>query len=346
MPPRSRALMLIALGIALAGFAREPLHEPVLKENFPDPHIIKVGDRYIAYSTTTARRNVPVAVSSDLVQWSRLTDPAKPKQLYDAMPTLPAWAGTGFTWAPEVLPVDGGYRLYFSAPHRTLKVQCIGVAASTDPLGPFVPQGSEPLVCQPELGGTIDAHPFRDRDGQLYMYYKNDGNNPRFLKPAQIWAQRMAADGLRVTGPAVPLVSNDTHWEWRVVEAPTMVRHDGGYALFFAANHFGWEADQRLSNYGTGYANCRGPMGPCQDADTKPWLGSYFDRARGCLSGPGHGAVVHSGDQLYFAFHAWAASAGCRKLRDERYLYVAPLRFEASKPVIGPSLRARAGEAG
>jgi hypothetical protein len=217
---RSKALLLAAVAFGAAAFARAPLHQPVLTENFPDPHIIKVGDRYIAYSTTTARKNVPVALSRDLVQWRRLTDPKNKGQLYDAMPTLPAWAGTGFTWAPEVLPIEGGYRLYFSAPHKKRDVQCVGVATSSDPLGPFRPHGAEPIVCQPELGGTIDAHPFRDTDGKLYLYYKNDGNNPRFLKPSQIWVQRMAADGLSVSGPAVPLVKNDTHWEWRVVEAP------------------------------------------------------------------------------------------------------------------------------
>ena len=339
MTSRSKALLLAAVAFGAAAFARAPLHQPVLTENFPDPHIIKVGDRYIAYSTTTARKNVPVALSRDLVQWRRLTDPKNKGQLYDAMPTLPAWAGTGFTWAPEVLPVEGGYRLYFSAPHKKRDVQCVGVATSSDPLGPFRPHGAEPIVCQPELGGTIDAHPFRDTDGKLYLYYKNDGNNPRFLKPSQIWVQRMAADGLSVSGPAVPLVKNDTHWEWRVVEAPAMVRHERGYTLFFAANHFGWEADQRLSNYGTGYANCAGPMGPCRDADTKPWLGSYNDRTRGCLSGPGHAGVLEAGGKRYLAFHAWAATAGCRKADNERYLYVAPLRFENGRPVLGPSLR-------
>lgn len=339
MPPRFKASLLAALALPLAGFAREPLHVPVLRDNFPDPHIIQAGDRYIAYSTTTAKKNVPVAVSTDLVRWQRLMDPAKPRQLYDAMPALPAWAGTGFTWAPEVIQVQDGYRLYFSAPYRKLDVQCVGVATSTDPLGPFVPHGAEPLVCQPELGGTIDASAFRDADGQLYLHYKNDGNNPRFLKPAVIWAQRMTADGLRVTGTAAPLVRNDAHWEWRVVEAPAMVRHGSGYTLFFAANHFGWENDQRLSNYGTGYATCQGPMGPCRDADTKPWLGSYNERERGCLSGPGHAMVFQSSGQHYLAFHAWAATAGCRKLKEERFLYIAPLRFDGGKPVLGPSLR-------
>ena len=39
------------------------------------------------------------------------------------------------------------------------------------------------------------------------------------------------------------------------------------------------------------------------------------------------------------AFHAWAATSGCRKAADERYLYVAPLFWKDGKPQLGPSLR-------
>jgi hypothetical protein len=119
-----------------------------------------------------------------------------------------------------------------------------------------------------------------------------------------------------------------------------MVRHGQGYTLFFSANHFGWEADQRLSNYGTGYAQCRGPMGPCTDAAENPWLRSFNEpRRAGCLSGPGHPAVFSAGGRQFMAFHAWAANSGCRKAADERFLYIAPLMWKDGKPVLAPSLR-------
>ena len=330
------------LGAKGVSAQHEPLFVPVLKENFPDPFILPVGKHFLAYSTTSAGRNVPMAVSTDLVRWQMVKDEQNPKRLYDAMPTLPSWAKSGFTWAPEVLAVTGGYALYFSAPHKKLDVQCVGVATSADPIGPFVSRGSEPLVCQPTLGGTIDAHAFRDTDGQLYFYYKNDGNNPKFLKPSQIWVQRLSADGMMLTGEAKPILKNDQHWEWRVVESPAMVRHAGGYTMFFSANHFGWEADQRLSNYGTGYARCEGPMGPCTDAAENPWLRSYFTSELGCLSGPGHPTIFQAGTRSFIAFHAWAANSGCRPAKSERYLYVAPLGFEGAKPFIGRGLRPKA----
>ena len=310
---------------------------PVYRTDFPDPHVVRRGAELIAYSTNSEGVNLPMATSRDLVTWTAAADAAgKPK---DGMPVLASWVQGGKTWAPEVMKIGDKWMLYYTAAHKKRGVQCVGVAVAAEPLGPFRDDAAEPMVCQYDGGGTIDAHPFRDADGQLYLYYKNDGNNPKVLKTSQIWVRKMSADGLRLEGAEVPLVRNDVHWEWRVVEAPTMVRHDDGYTLFFSANHFGWEADQRLSNYGTGYASCKGPMGPCTDAKGNPWLHSFNDRNAGCISGPGHPAVFDAGGRTFMAFHGWSATAGCRKMGDKRFLYVAPLSWKDGKPQVGMSLR-------
>jgi beta-xylosidase len=335
-----RAATALAGSLAAAAVAA-PVHSPVLSHDFADPFVVEHKGEYIAYATNRGI-NLPMASSRDLVTWRFVTDPARPEKQLDGMPRLAGWVKEGRTWAPEVIEAGGQWLLYYTAHHARKDRQCVGVARAAAPTGPFHDLSAEPLVCQDDLGGTIDAHPFRDTDGQLYLYYKNDGNNPRVLKPSRIWAQRLSSDGLRLTGEAVPLVRNDKHWEWRVVEAPAMVRRpDGGYTLFFSANHFGWEADQRFSNYAIGYAQCEGPMGPCTDAPENPILYSYMSRSAGCLSGPGHPAVLNTRGRSFIAFHAWSATAGCRKAKDERYLYVAPLSWKGGKPVIGASLRAR-----
>ncbi len=336
------AAALLAPAAAQSLMPSPPRHVPVLRENFPDPFVLNVGGQFIAYSTNHANRNLPVAASRDLVRWRMLGEPKNPAQLRDAFPTLPRWAQAGFTWAPEVLALGDRYLLYFTARHRASGRQCVGVAEAKNPLGPFRSSAPEPLVCQLDEGGTIDASPFRDRDGELYFYYKNDGNNPAVAKPTFIYGQRLSADGLRLEGAPVRLLRNDTHWEWRVVEAPAMVRGSGpggGYAMFFSGNHFGWEADQRLSNYSIGYATCRGPLGPCQDAAENPILHAYND-ARGCLSGPGHANVFEAGGRPFVAFHAWDSKGDCRKGEHARHLYVAPLVERGGKWAIGPSLRA------
>lgn len=325
----------VASGLPAAERAPPPF-VPVYRTNFPDPFILPHGGKYLAYATNAERlqANVQMAVSDDLVTWAPLKTGDR---LHDAMPVLPAWAERGWTWAPEVMRLGARYLLFFTAREQASGRQCTGVAESRDPLGPFTSTATTPLVCQRELGGTIDASPFRDADGSLYLYYKADAN--AVGKPTEIFVQRLTPDGLALTGPAVPLLRNDKPWEAHVVESPTMVRHGSAYVLFFSANHFGWEPNQRLSPYAMGFARCAGPMGPCTDAPENPVLHSYADPRAGCLSGPGHQAVFDVRDRSFIVFHAHAASSGCRNLNKGRYMYVAPLLWDGDTPQIAPSLR-------
>ncbi|WP_426168683.1 glycoside hydrolase family 43 protein [Sandarakinorhabdus sp. DWP1-3-1] len=297
---------------------------PVIRADFPDPFLLAVGSRTLAFATNHGDTNVQVAISADLKDWRRLPD---------ALPTLPKWARRGFTWAPEVIAVADGYVLYFTARDAASGLQCIGAATARDPRGPYAPHGAAPLVCDTARGGSIDPSPFRDADGRLYLYVKNDGNHPRFNLPTEIIAQPLTADGLALTGAPVALVRNDAAWEGRVVEAPTMIRHDDAYVLLFSANDYGWPRGAALSPYAIGWAPCAGPMGPCRDAPANPLLASR-DAAAGCLSGPGHAAVLQRPGGDVIAFHAWSATARCRPDREARFLHVWPLRWNGDVPVV------------
>lgn len=313
---------------------------PVFETNFPDPFILPHGGEFLAYATNPegAAVNVPMARSPDLANWDFMRDGDR---LHDAMPELPQWAREGWTWAPEVIRHKDRYLLYFTAKERGTGLQCVGVAEAGDPRGPFTSAATEPLVCQREIGGTIDPAVFRDADGQLYIYYKNDGNHPDFARKTEIFGQKLSEDGLALEGQPVPLLVNDQPWEEHVIESPTMVRRGDRYVMFFSANHFGWEPHQRLSPYAMGYARCEGPLGPCVDAPENPILYSYNDRKAGCLSGPGHQAVFEVAGRQFIVFHAHAARGGCRNANRGRYMYVAPLLWEDGKPRIGVSLRPR-----
>lgn len=318
------------------GASAEPSFVPVFKEDFPDAFVLPHGSEFVAYSTNDGP-NVPIAMSSDLIHWNFVGDPVTGKQR-DALPTLGSWAKPGFTWAPEVLQVGNKYMLYYTASDRRKDAQCIGVAVASDPFGPFLDSHPDPIVCQTNLGGSIDPDAFRDSDGKLYLYFKNDGN--RVHQRTSLWGQPLSPDGTEVNGQPVQLLSDDQVWEDRVVEAPTMIRSPAGYELFFSGGFFGWRPDEGgLSPYAMGYARCTGPLGPCTAAPENPILHSFNDREAGCLSGPGHQSVFTVGTRSFISFHAWAATSGCRKAEDRRYLYVAPLFWKDGKPVIGPSLR-------
>jgi beta-xylosidase len=329
------ATLLLALPGA-ASAADEARFVPVFKTNFPDPHVIRHGGEYLAYATN-AGVNLPMAISPDLVTWSAVMDPANPKKRLDGMPVLAPWVKPGFTWAPEVLEVGGRWLLYYTANHRKKDVQCIGLAVADNPRGPFRDSAAEPFVCQFDLGGTIDANPFRDSDGKLYLYFKSDGN--RVGKGTAIWGQRLSDDGRSVAGAPVALLRDDQKWEMKLVEAPAMVRAPSGLQLFYSAAFFGWDEKSRLSPYATGYAACSGPLGPCTDAPENPILYSFMDKQAGCLSGPGHPSIFQVGQHKVIAFHAWSATPGCRKDKDERWLYIAPILWKDGKPHIARSLR-------
>ena len=308
-------------------------YPPVFRADFPDPFILEHEGRYLAYATNTGGANVQMASSTNLASWQILWDERTPSRLHDAMPVLPSWAKAGFTWAPEVLRTPGGFVLYFTARHAASGLQCIGAASSHDPRGPFTSQAAEPLVCQYELGGTIDASPFRAPDEQLYLYFKNDGNNPGFNKPTELFAQRLSPDGLSLVGNPVSLSRNDKPWEGRVVEAPTMVAREGSYVLFFSANDYAWHDTQRVSSYALGYATCEGPLGPCVDAPNNPFLAST---SQPCLSGPGHQTVFRSEGRELLAFHSWAATAECRPAKRGRFMHLVQLSWQNGVPQIAP----------
>lgn len=342
VPGRVRQIATIMLGAAAIASSRGAIaqtsFEPVYRANFPDPFVMLDKGAFIAYATNNGI-NLPMATSKDLVNWSAIMNPANPGKRLDGMPVLATWVKEGATWAPEVYRIGATYLLYYTANNRKLDRQCIGVATASSASGPFRDPSATPLICQTELGGTIDANPFRDSDGKLFVYFKNDGN--RVGKVSQIWGQRLSDDGMSVIGQPVALVRDTKAWEQKLVEAPTMVIAPTGYQLFFSGGYFGWNDDQRISPYAMGYATCSTPLGPCTPSRDNPILNSFNDRKAGCISGPGHQSIFTVGQRSFIAFHGWSATKGCRKAEDKRFLYVAPISWKDGKPVIGVSLRPR-----
>lgn len=261
---------------------------PVHSADSPDPQAFLVGETWYLVHTNAGGANVPVLTSPDLVTWT----PAG-----DALPTLPAYADPGRTWAPEVIALaEDRYVMYPTVADRASGRQCIARAVASEPAGPYVDSAAGPLVCQADLGGSIDASPFRDTDGSLYLLWKNDGN--AIGQDTWLWAQRLTADGLGLTGEPVRLLKQTEPWEGRVVEGPFLWRQDGRLYLFYAANAYD------TADYTEGYAVCDGPLGPCRKGPGNPVLAS-----KGAASGPGHASmIVHKG-RTWLLYHAWPKGA-------------------------------------
>ena len=275
---------------ARVGLAAVPSTGPVFARDFPDPDVITVGGAYWAYSTGSAGRNIQVIASPDLVRW---VGPI------DALPTLPAWAVAGMTWAPGVVQVAGGFVMYYTVHDGSSGRQCLSVATSTSPAGPFVDQSQGPFVCQLADGGSIDPSVFVAPDGRMYLVWKSDDN--AIGKPPVLWSQLLSANGLALVGSPSPLLTQTAAWQVPTIEGPAMFALNGRYYLFYGANLW------NTSSSGIGYAVCAGPSGPCTEQSLSgPWFGTY-----GSLVGPAGPAPFHDAfGGTHLAFHGWNGPVG------------------------------------
>lgn len=295
----------------------DPVHDvnPVLDDDFPDPDLLEVDGTYYAYATNGNLRNVRVASSTDLVEWTELDD---------AMPQLPSFVIPGKTWAPEVSEVQPGrFVLYYTATNYRPTLQCIGVAVADSPEGPFEPVGDGMLVCPEDEGGAIDASTFVDPvdpAGTRYLLWKNDGN----CCGLDTWLQiaPLTPDGTALAGPATKLVQQDLPWEGHLVEAPTLVERDGTYVLLYSANDYGGPA------YTIGYATASSVLGPYTKHPEPLFSTEMFD---GRYVGPGGQDVVVGPDgEDRLVFHSWYRENTYRAMN------VLPLTWQDGHPVVVP----------
>jgi beta-xylosidase len=269
----------------------------VYGRDFPDPSIVFVNGTYWAFSTGSAGTNLQVMSSTDLRAWSQPTDP---------LPKLPSWASPGLTWAPGVLQRGATFVLYYTVHDPLLGHQCISVATSTNPGGPFVDDSgsSGPLICQSADGGSIDPNPYVDpASGNVFLLWKSDDNSLGAGHPTHIWGQQLAADGLSLAPGTVPslLLTQSSYWQSPAIEGPTVVRSGGRYYLFYGANNY----DSPSS--GIGYATSTSLLGAFSNRSTfGPWLGT-----RGHAQGPqGPCVFTDSTGVTRMAFAAWSGTVG------------------------------------
>lgn len=258
---------------------------PVVNGDFADAAAIRFGDDLYAFSTNTADANIPA--------WRVHLNRVGADDLGDALPVLPAWAEPGFVWAPAAAKLSDGYVLYYSTRVAGTSMQCVSRATSATPAGPFVDDSAAPMVCQEDLGGTIDPSVVADLDGQRWLLFKNDGNCCGF--ETSIWSARLSEDGLEVIEPFHRLLAAEPGWEGNLIEGPSMLVDDHAAYLFYSAN--AWDS----VNYAIGVARCDSPAGPCaRITDGEPWLSSTrFAR------GPGGQEFFDALGSTWMIYHGW-----------------------------------------
>ena len=252
----------------------------VLPGDFPDPTVVKINDSYWATATTSNWAPAfPLLESKDLIHWELRGH---------VFPSLPAWADYYF-WAPEISYDNGKIYVYYSA-HKRGGNLCVGVASADNPEGPYTDHG--PLICQ--QAGSIDAWPMRDKDGKLYLIWKEDGNSRKL--PTPIWAAEMDEGRTKISEEKKELFRNDAAWEGNLVEGVSMIRQgDYFYAFYAGAGCCG-----RACSYRVGVARAKNLLGPWEKYPDNPVVAASEE-----WKCPGHGTPVVKDGEFYFLYHAY-----------------------------------------
>jgi glycosyl hydrolase family 43 len=274
-----------------------------------DPDLVRDGAVWRVFTTQTFWSTVPAWESKDMVTWTKTAD---------AMPTLPAWARAGQTWAPDVVELDGRWVLFFSALYGNTDLHCIGSAVASTAGGPYQPS-PDPIVCELDEGGSIDPMVFIDSDGDPTLLWKVDAN--AIGRASVLRSQPLSADGTELLSTPTDLLSYEPGWEYPLIEQPELVELDGVLHLFYAAGW--WNQD----TYQVGHAICETAAGPCTRTTTD---GGWITSAGG-VDGPGALSVAMTAEGPVGVYHAWLDGM-TRADGDFRSLVVEPFALGQDGP--------------
>jgi beta-xylosidase len=255
---------------------------PVQAGDYPDPSVIRVGRDFYATATSSEwAPEYPILHSRDLVNWQIVGT---------VFPRRPEWS-VGNYWAPEIWQENGKIYIFYTARKKDGPL-CIAVATADKPTGPYTDHGA--LECQ-EVG-SIDAFPIRDENGKLFLTWKEDGNSVG--KPTPLWAQELDTSRWRLVGKRQEIMRNDPEtWEGNLVEGQFIMRKDGWFYMFYAAN----ACCGRGCNYAMGVARSKTLLGKWEKYNENPIL-----KGNENFNCPGHGSVVTlENGRTFMMYHAY-----------------------------------------
>lgn len=307
--------------------AGDTFSNPVYARYFADPFVLRHGDDYYAYGTSTVTDDhgaFEILQSTDLVHWTSLGT---------AMAAVDGLLARDH-WAPEVAEHEGTFYMYFSAGVEDRGHQ-LRVAVADRPEGPFRYNGR---ILTPGEPFAIDASPFRDDDGQRYLYYARD------LLEGERVGTSLVVDRLidmqTLAGEPQPVLRPSADWQiflrqrlmygnmydWHTLEGPFVVKRQGRYWCFYSGG--AWTG----AGYGVSYAVADSPLGPFSEpAGDKPLL---LRSLPGELEGPGHNSlVVAPNGEDYVVYHGWDAEHTARRMCIDRLEWT-----EAGPRTSGPTV--------
>jgi beta-xylosidase len=298
---------------------------PVYSGYLADPFVFFHDGSYFAVGTgadeaagsveTSRAANVfPVLRSNDLATWVRVG-----RALVRPETSL----GDTF-WAPEIAWDGAFFYLYYSVGFADARHQ-LRVATSRFPQGPYEDTGIG-LTDLDQCSFAIDPHPFRDRDGKMYLFHARDfldSDEASSLRAGTALVVAELATMTKLSNRVVPVLRAHFEWQrflrdramygsrydWHTLEGPCVRERDGKYYCMYSGGR--WES----AEYGVDFAVADTVSGPYSDAGGED--GPRVLRSKpGVLVGPGHHSVVFGPDGRteYLAYHAWDPGFEARRL--------------------------------
>jgi beta-xylosidase len=256
-----------AAGISPSSQAAGTFLNPIIKGDYPDPSIVRVGERY--YLTHSANTYCPAFLiwkSENLVDWKpvgcALTD-------YD-----------GDLWAPDLAYHQGKFYLYYitSGGNR--------VMVADRPEGPW----SKPVDLRVP---HIDPGHLATPDGSRYLYLSGGH------------VVELAADGLSTKGPVVQVmepwpIPEDWRIECTCLEGPKAFYRDGYYHLLVAQGGTAGPATSHMAVH----ARSKTPFGPWEYSPFNPIVHTRSRQERWWSRG--HATAVEAADgSWWLVYHAY-----------------------------------------
>nr|WP_242039670.1 family 43 glycosylhydrolase [Anabaena sphaerica] len=166
-------------------------------------------------------------------------------------------------------------------------------------LGPYEDVG-EPLTDLNNCPFAIDPHPFRDDDGQWYLFYARDFlDTEGGMRAGTALVVDRLQDMTKLTGVETVVLRSRCDWQrfldnrmmygqvfdWHTLEGPCVRKHEGRYYCFYSGGC--WETE----NYGVDYGVADSVMGTYSDAGNE--AGPRVLRSLpGYVKGPGRNSIV------------------------------------------------------
>jgi len=223
----------------------------------------------------------------------------------------------GDFWAPELHTVGKKAVLYFTARDQQTGELAIGVAHTDDPKLQNWKSPPKPLIQLKDMG-VIDPT-FYQENGESFIVYKTDGNDPKRNAPTEFFVQKLTPDGTALAKgpngkpvPPIRILRNDpSSWEGINIEAPSVVKIGEWVYVIYSGNMF------NTPNYAVGVARAKSLATPMEQWEKlgEPILTND--------KGPGHGAPFYDGNKLKYVYHQWRG--GIPMDSDIREAYVSDL---------------------